>query len=141
MTPQFLLDANVLSEPLRPDPDPGVIGKLQSLHARVCTAAPVWSELRFGCNRLPASRRRVQIEHYLQSVLAPDLLILPFDAAAAELHGIEKARLAGIGRVPTLVDGMIAAIAVVHDTVLVTANTKDFMEFENLRVEDWRSRR
>ena len=37
------------------------------------------------------------------------------------------------------VDGQIAAIAFVHDLILVTANMKDFTRFKGLAVEDWTS--
>jgi tRNA(fMet)-specific endonuclease VapC len=105
----------------------------------VVTAAPVWHELRFGCARLPQSRKRREIERYLREHVAANLLILPYDAAAAEWHAAERARLANIGKTPPYVDGQIAAIATMNDLTLVTANVGDFVNFADLRVEDWRS--
>ncbi len=32
---------------------------------------------------------------------------------------------------------MIAAIAAVHDTVLVTHNTREFVRVTDLKIEDW----
>ena len=53
----------------------------------------------------------------------------------------ERARLEGLGRPAPYVDGQIAAIALVNDLVLVTANVKDFARFKALEVENWSRRR
>src|SRR5262249_50531762 len=100
-------------------------------------AAPTWHELRFGCERLPSSRRKEQIEAYLAPVVGIELPVLPYDEAAAAWHARERARLLARGRTPAFVDGQIAAIASVNRLVLVTANRSDFAHFEALRTEDW----
>lgn len=101
------------------------------------TASPVIQELRFGASLLPPSRRRSRLEQFIENVLrAYD--VLPYDLAAAEWHGRERARLARAGLTPPISDGIIAAIAAVHDLTLVTANLKDFRSFEGLRVESWK---
>lgn len=122
-------------------PDPGVMRKLRTNEGRLCTASLVWSEMRFGCNRLPVSKRRSEIERYLQDVLAPSLPVLPLDGRSAHWHGAERARLIAMGRTPSTVDGLIAAIASVNDLILVTANVDDFLEFQGLDIEDWRAQR
>jgi tRNA(fMet)-specific endonuclease VapC len=65
--------------------------------------------------------------------------ILAYDAAAAEWHARERARLAAMGNPRPFVDGQIAAIARVGELVLVTANVADFALFTELTVEDWRA--
>jgi len=50
-----------------------------------------------------------------------------------------RARLKPVGRTPSFVDGQIAAVAIVNDATLVTANVADFAPFDGLRVEDWSS--
>jgi len=102
-------------------------------------AAPTWHELRFGCERLPKSRRREQIEDYLATVVAVAFPVLPYDEAAAAWHARERARLLARGRMPSFVDSQIAAIASVNDLVLVTANRSDFADFESLQLDDWLS--
>ncbi len=140
MSLRFLLDTNVLSEAARPRPDAGVLERLQHHSQVVCTAAPVWHELVFGASRLPPSRRKDTIEQYLFDVLAPSLPVLPYDQEAARWHAGERARLVSIGRTPAFVDGQIAAIARSNGLVLVTNNTRDFVDFVDLAVEDWRAR-
>jgi tRNA(fMet)-specific endonuclease VapC len=88
---------------------------------------------------LPPSSRRRALEQYLNDVVRATLPILPYDHAAAEWHAAERVRLANIGKTPPYVDGQIAAIARMNDLTLVTANAADFVNFADLRVEDWRS--
>ncbi|MGA7353834.1 MAG: type II toxin-antitoxin system VapC family toxin [Candidatus Cybelea sp.] len=137
MSLRFLLDTNVLSEPLAPSPAAGVLEKLRRHEVEAATCAPVWHELVFGATRLPASRKRSAIERYLADVVAATLPILPYDADAASWHGRERARLATQGRAVPFVDGQIAAIAVVNDLTLVTRNARDYSRFSELRVENW----
>ncbi len=136
MNPRYLLDANVLSEPLKPIPHPGVLAQIERHRAESASAAPVWNELVYGCRRVPESKRRATIEKYL-STLAAALTIFPYDQRAAERHGSERARLEAAGRTPPFVDGQIAAVAQVHDLILVTRNGDDFGAFEGLRIENW----
>lgn len=138
MTLRFLLDTNVLSEPVRSVPHPGVIRRLREHREEIATAAPVWHELLFGCERLPPSRKREAIEAYLVRTVRASMPILSYDQAAAEWHAAERARLAASGLTPAFVDGQIAAIAKVNDLVVVTSNRSHFSPFEGLQVQDWK---
>ena len=133
----FLLDTNVLSEAPRPQPNANVVERVALHQLEIVTAAPVWDELIYGYHTMPESTRRRILRSYLFDTLRPGLDILPFDRRAAEWHASERARLAAIGRTPPFIDGQIAAIAVVNDLILVTANTSDFVHFQDLRIEDW----
>lgn len=137
MTVKYLLDTNILSEPLRPAPHPNILEKLQLYQEQLATAALVWHELWFGAGRLPDSARRRAIEGYLTGVVALSIPILPYNQEAAVWHARERARLAGSGRTPPFVDGQIAAIAKTNDLVLVTINQADF-QFFDVKIEDWR---
>lgn len=137
MSLKYLLDTNVLSEPLTPAPDPNLMEKLRQRGGEIATAAPVWHELVFGCRRLPHSKKRAVIERYLREVIEGTVPILPYDAASAAWHGEERARLAKTGDTPPFVDGQIASIAQVNGLILVTRNTADFKRFEGVRVENW----
>ena len=100
-------------------------------------AAPVWHELSYGVRRLPKGKRRTVLEAYLRDVVRSSFAVLPYDEAAAEWHGRERARLESIGRAAPFVDGQIAAIAHVHSLIVVTANPQDFRRFDGLRIENW----
>ena len=137
MTARFLLDTSIVSSPISKQPHPGVLRKLEE-HGHECAiAAPVWHELTFDCQRLPRGKRRNAIEAYLRDVVLASLAVLPYDQNAARWHGVERARLEGLGKPAPFVDGQIAAIAHVNQLTLVTANVKDFTRFKGVEVESW----
>ena len=133
----FLLDSNILSEPARAKPDDKVLQKLANHDGEYATASIVWHELVYGCELLAASKRKKQLQSYLAMLLANGLVILPFDQAAASEYGKERARLQRQGRTCVYADGEIAAIAVTQQLTLVTRNTQDFENFQNLALENW----
>ena len=97
----------------------------------------VWNELTYGCESLEAGKRKAELEAYLRDVVLKSFPILPYDQEAATWHALERARQERVGRPGPYVDGQIAAIAYVHDLILVTTNVKDFARFKGLTVEDW----
>jgi tRNA(fMet)-specific endonuclease VapC len=127
----------VVSEPLRPSPASTVLRRLRRHEGETAIASIVWHELRFGCARLPRSRRKEAIERYLEEVVLASFPILDYGSAAAEWHATERARLESAGKTPPFVGGQIAAIASVNDLVLVTGNKADFRGFKGLRVQNW----
>ncbi len=137
MTIRYLLDTNVLSEPIKSHPDERTIKSLSDHDGELATCAVVWHELSYGAARLAASKKRSAIETYLEDVVRSVLPILPYDQEAATWHARERARLSKRGRPPSAADGQIAAIASVNDLIVVTANVKDFRRFKDLAVEDW----
>jgi tRNA(fMet)-specific endonuclease VapC len=135
--PRFLLDTNILSEPMCRRPNRKVMARLRKHEQELATACVVWHELLFGAYRLPASRRREDLEQYLSDVVLETVPILPYDESAAAWHACERARLGVLGRTPPFADSQIAAIAAVRDLVLVTRNVGDFEHFSGVRVDDW----
>lgn len=138
MSLKYLLDTNVVSEPLRSRPQHGVIRKLSRYEDEIAIPSVVWHELRFGVERLPPSRRRDVIEQYLDDVVITSMPILDYDHAAAEWHAGERARLVSTGESPPFVDGQIAAIAFANSLTLVTFNEADFRRFRGIDVITWR---
>lgn len=134
---KYLLDTNVLSEPLLPAPNALILERLRHHQREVATASIVWHELWFGLHRLPISAKRSLIEEYLNEVLKPSIRVLPYEARAARWHASERARLVGSGRTPPFADGQIAAVAWAHDLTLVTANLADYAGFRGVEVVDW----
>ena len=134
---QFLLDTNILSEPLRPIPNPQVMDLLRRYSGLTVTATVVFHEMLYGCYRLPNSRKRQAIEAYLREEVEAKLLLLPYNREAAKWHASERARLVNIGKTPSYIDGQIAAIAVVNDLILVTNNQIDYADFQDIQIENW----
>ncbi|MBF2017347.1 MAG: type II toxin-antitoxin system VapC family toxin [Rivularia sp. T60_A2020_040] len=135
---RFLLDTNILSEPLRPRPNQAIVRMLQQNEGEIATATVVFHELLFGCYRLPiGSNKRLIIETYLQSEIKQKIPLLPYDIAAAEWFAVERARLTAIGKTPAYADGQIAAIAQANNLVLVTNNVTDYTDFQDIKIENW----
>jgi len=133
MTPRYLLDTNILSEAVKPDPSPLVLARANHFGDELATACVVVHELLFGCLRLPfASKRRATLQIYIEQVVLTGLPIFPYDTAAALWHSQERARLMAQGQTPPFIDGQIAAIAKVNHLILVTRNVDDFVGFEGL---------
>ncbi|MDI9635361.1 type II toxin-antitoxin system VapC family toxin [Kamptonema cortianum] len=137
MSLRYLLDTNVLSEPLRVSPNSNVMAQLQQHQQEMAIASIVWHELWFGCCRLPESKKRQAIEQYLQQVIHRNIPILPYSADAAQWQATERARLASIGLTPAFADGQIAAIAKTNNLILVTGNVTDYQNFSQLEIENW----
>ena len=137
MSWRFLLDTNVLSEPTRPIPNSNVLEMLELHQHEIATATVVFHELLFGCKRLPESKKRRNLEKYLNEVVQPQIPLLPYDVNAAIWHATERARLASLGKTPSFADGQIAAIAQVNALILVTNNVSDFADILDLQIENW----
>ncbi|MEG3837167.1 type II toxin-antitoxin system VapC family toxin [Microcoleus sp. Z1_A1] len=137
MTLRYLLDTNIISEPLRPLPNANVMTQLMEAKSTVAIASIVWQEVLLGCYRMPDSKRRRAIEAYLQEEVKVKLPILPYTQEAAEWFAKERARLIPIGLTPSYADGQIAAIAKVNNLILVTRNVADYANFQDLAIENW----
>ena len=124
----FLLDTNVISELVRPRPEPKVtswidaIGE-EALYLSVLTLG----EIRKGIASLPASPRSNVLESWLNSDLPIRFAsrILGIDAAIADRWGRLSAKTASVRKSLPVVDGLLAATALHHNLVLVTRNTTD----------------
>ncbi|MDQ5909754.1 MAG: tRNA(fMet)-specific endonuclease VapC [Pseudomonadota bacterium] len=133
----YLLDTNILSEPIAARPNPDVLAKIKAHESLIAIAAITWQELLYGMFLLPAGKRRDQIEDYLFRCIRPALPILAFEEQAAHWQATECVRLRQIGKRPSYPDSQIAAIAAVNDCVLVTRNVTDFANFQGLPIENW----
>lgn len=132
---RYLLDTNILSEPLRERPSEYLLSQLEAHHGELATASTVVHEMIHGYLILPKGKRRTRIEDYVTRTLA-DLTVFPYDDDAARWHAAERARLDAKGKPTPLADGQIAAVAAVHGLVLVSANVKDMRHFQ-VSVENW----
>jgi len=137
MTLKYLLDTNILSEAKRPQPNLRVMEKLRLHRQEIATATLVIHELLFGCFRLAESKKRQDLEDYINNVVLAKLPLFNYDLKAAQYHASERARLSKIGKTPAFVDSQIAAIAVTNNLILVTNNVVDFQDFNGLILENW----
>jgi len=134
---RFLLDTNILSEPLRPRPSADVMQRLKDNAGTVVVATVAWHEILFGYHRMPQSNKREILEAYLREEIRDKMPLLSYDIAAAESFALERSRLVSLGKTPAYADRQIAAIAQVNRLILVTHNLSDYADFQNLRLENW----
>ena len=137
MTAGYLLDTNVLAEPLKAAPDRHVLAALERHGADCAVPAPVWHELYYGMLRLPAGHKRSMIRAFLEETVAGHLPILPYDEHAARVHGEFRAKLEKTGRTLPFIDAQIAAIALTRQFTLITRNQRDFQDIPGLSIACW----
>lgn len=137
MSLRFLLDTNILSEPLKLYPNPIVVEQIARYRTEIAIASVTWHEIWFGYFRSPDSRKRQRTEQYLREVIAPRVPILPYDSESAFWFAQERSRLVSVGKTPSFADGQIAAIAHTQNLILVTNNVSDYADFQDLQIENW----
>jgi toxin FitB len=139
----FLLDTNVLSELMRPQPDGTVLDwfehhETDTFHTSAITKA----EILLGIALLPKGKRREQLASSAERMFAEDFAgrCLPFDDGAAAEYALLVAARSRTGLSTSTEDGQIAAIALRHGLPLATRNLKDFANIDGLVLVDlWRS--
>jgi tRNA(fMet)-specific endonuclease VapC len=137
MTLKYLLDTNILSEAKRPQPNEKVMEKLRLYRQETATATIVIHEMLYGCLRLSLSKKRQDIEDYINDVILAQLPLFDYNLKAAQYHAQQRARLSKVGKTPAFIDGQIASIALTNDLILVTNNVVDFQDFDSLIIENW----
>lgn len=138
---RYLLDTNVVSEWTKPRPNPGVVEWLAQVDEdEVFLSVVTFAELRHGIERLPAGRRRRQLDTWLRGELAQRFegRIALIDGAVADEWGRLVARHEARGRPIHAMDGLIAASAQVHALTLVTRNAADFQLSVKSVLNPWR---
>ncbi len=136
----FLLDTNVVSEWIKPRPDPGVINWLTEVDEdQVFLSVVSLAELRYGIERMPIGARQNRLDQWLRQevTLRFENRILPLDAAIADAWGQVSARSRAGGRAISIMDGFLAATAEVHGLTMVTRNVPDFSVLGHSVVNPW----
>jgi len=122
---KFLVDANVLSEPTRATPDPGVVSWLRRHEAELAVDPFVLGEIRFGILLLPKGKRRARLERWFDEGIAR-VHCLPWEADSGIRWARLLASLRAAGRAMPIKDSLIAATALVHGLTVATRNRADF---------------
>ena len=136
----IVVDTNVLSELMRPSPDPRVVAWINGVQpGEAATTAITIAEIDLGLQRLPRGKRRARLEEIFQLLLS-DIAreLLPFDGEAASHYArISQSREAA-GKPIDQLDCMIAAICASHAATLATRNERDFDGTGIAIVNPWR---
>ncbi len=136
----FLLDTNVVSEWMKPRPNPGLAGWLAEIDEdRVFLSVVTLTELRYGIDRMAAGRRRKRLNEWLQDELPARFAgrIVPIDRAVADACGKLVVRSEAAGRPIEAMDAYLAATAEVHQLTLVTRNAPHFQPVLRAILNPW----
>ncbi|MBR8376181.1 type II toxin-antitoxin system VapC family toxin [Burkholderia cenocepacia] len=134
----ILVDTNVISEPLRREPNAAVIEWLDAQNVETLFLAAIsLAEMRFGVAALPEGRRRDWLEQSIEQRVVPLFRgrVLPFDDAASKEYASLRAKARGTGNAMASADGFIAATAAANGLIVATRDVAPF-EAAGLRVID-----
>lgn len=138
----YLLDTNVVSEMMRPEPDWRVASAVQlaALDGIGITTVTVW-EILNGIGRLDQGRKRRDLQARFQSVLDEtfDGRVLDWTLADAQACAdlMEAKRRLGEPLDDHLPDAMIAAVAVTRGLAVLTRNEQEFENTGAAWVNPW----
>lgn len=127
----ILVDANVLSEATRPEPDPKVVAWLAKHEKDLAVDPVILGEIRFGILQLPAGKRRDRLEQWFSKGVR-QIYCLDWNAATGLRWAQLLADLRAKGNAMPVKDSLVAATALAHGIPVATRNRRDF---ENAGVE------
>jgi len=126
----IILDTNVVSEPMKANGNPVVQAWLDKQSAETLyLTATSFSELLVGIEILPDGKRKEGLAAALSSLMLSlfGSRILPFDQTAAMAYAPLIGCARASGRLISVADGQIAAIAAVHGFTVATRDTAPFV--------------
>ncbi len=139
MKPIYMLDTNVISEFVKPNPNVSMMKNALEKKHLCAICATVWQESILGYERMPDGKRKEKIGNYLDKIRST-YEIIPYDSFASQICGEIRAKCMQAGRKPPVEDSQIAATAIANNMILITHNTADYQALQEnsmLKVEDW----
>ena len=137
----ILLDTNVVSEAIKPEPHPSVMAWIDAQAAETLFLSSITAaELLFGIGALPDGKRKNLLGTRIDGLMDQFAgRVLPFDAAAARSYAelAVRARAAGKG-FPTP-EGYIAAIAAAHGFAVASRDASAFAAAGVKVIDPWRA--
>jgi predicted nucleic acid-binding protein len=136
----IFLDTNVVSETLKPVPEPLVIEWLVAHDAELALPAVTIAEIACGIERIRPEQRAQRLSRGLAAWLERFAdRIIPFNTRAALIYGEIVGSAARDGRPMSIPDGMIAATALAQSGSLATRNIGDYRATGLELVNPWMS--
>lgn len=140
----ILLDTNVVSELMRDirARHPLVIAFINASSVdNLYIPSIVAAEIRYGLQRLPAGRRRDEMQRNFEAFLAAGFgsRILVFDDDCARCYAVARTLREAAGRPFETEDALIGGMALAFGAVLATRNIKDFDGYGLSLINPWES--
>ncbi|QCI62942.1 PIN domain-containing protein [Phreatobacter stygius] len=132
---RYLLDTNVISNVIKPEPSEALLAWLGAQKDDdLFIASLTVAEIQRGILEKPPGRKRRALEAWFAGPEGPQALfagrVLPFDERAGLIWARLMADGKTAGRPRSSLDMIIASIAAANDCVVVTDNTRDFAEID-----------
>ena len=122
---KYLVDANILSEATKPDPNPQVLEWLRRNELDIAVDPIILGEIKFGILLLPSGKRRKRLERWFEDGIE-GIQCLPWEAASGLRWAKLLADLRATGQAMPIKDSLIAATALVFRLTVATHNARDF---------------
>ena len=138
--PHYLLDSNIVSEIIKPEPDFNVISKIAEHNSDCAICAPVWQKILYGLYHMPDGMNKKYLDKFINDDVRENFKIKNYTEKSALIQAELRAKIAKKGCPTQKEDSMIAAIAIANHMVLVTRNTKHFTAIQkvsDLQLENW----
>jgi predicted nucleic acid-binding protein len=123
----YLVDANVLSEPTKLNPNSKVVDWLVAHEREFVINSIILGEIYVGVLGMRSGRKRAQLDRWFERV-AQTIVCLSWDAGISFRWAEMVVELKRKGRVMPLLDSLIAATALKNNLTVVTRNTEDFAQ-------------
>jgi predicted nucleic acid-binding protein len=138
----IVLDTNVISELVRPAPDPQVLAWADAVDPdAVAMTAMNEAEVLHDLARLPDGRRKQSLQQSWDGLVAELFAgrVWPFTSEAAHWYGELLRRRERLARPMATADAVIAATALAHGALLATRDTNDFADIGLELINPWTS--
>ncbi|MEQ9332275.1 type II toxin-antitoxin system VapC family toxin [Thalassobaculum sp.] len=135
----ILLDTNLVSEAIKPEPNPSVLAWLDAQAAETLFLSSITvAELLFGIGALPDGKRKDMLAARIDGLLDQFVgRVLDFDTAAARRYADLAVRARATGKGFPTPDGYIAAIAAAHGFAVASRDTSAFHAAGLTVIDPW----
>jgi toxin FitB len=136
----IIVDTNVISELMRPQPDPRIVGWVASQSRSLLYTTYInHAEILLGIAALPNGRRRAGLATSAEAMFGQDFAgrILPFGAAAAARYPEVMQARRRAGNPIGVFDALIAAIALAAGASVVTRDISGFAGCGLSLIDPW----
>ncbi|SFE87876.1 PIN domain-containing protein [Spirosoma endophyticum] len=132
---QYLLDTNICIHFIKGAYDLG--SKIQKVGFQSCYISEITiAELLYGVENSSLERRSINLQRVINLRTSFAERVIPISQSLEE-YAKQKAQLRKIGRRVEDFDIFIGSISIIKNLILVTRNTKDFINMNGVRLENW----